>query len=133
MNGFMGSSIHYIGIGEVMQTEVWGICIDLKMALNLHIRLLEIESDSAVAIIRIHSNDQDFHPLASLIDNCRTLMRKSDHCTLYHVHRERNVLIAKNSITSSIKGLFRPKKKSSRGFIYVFSTLILQSTLLLLF
>lgn len=41
---------HYIGSGEILQAEVWGIFIGLKMAMELHIQKIEVESDSVLAI-----------------------------------------------------------------------------------
>lgn len=37
---------HHIGEGEVLQTEVWGIFIGLKLAADLHFKKLKVESDS---------------------------------------------------------------------------------------
>lgn len=85
------------------------------MALNLHIKSVEIESDSVVVVvvvvrlILIHFDDQDLHPLATLIDNCRILMRSFDHCNLHHVHHESNVvvdLLVKDNITCSRGTMF---------------------------
>lgn len=82
------------------------------MALNLHIKSVEIESDSVVVVVSlIHFDDQDLHPLATLIDNCRILMRSFDHCNLHHLHHESNVvadLLVKDNIACS------------RATIYVF-------------
>lgn len=94
-----------------LRIEVWGIFIGLKMALNLHIKSLEIERDSVVVVVvnLIHSDDQDLHPLATLIDNCRILMRSFDHWNLHHVHRESNVvvdLLVKDNITCSRGTIF---------------------------
>lgn len=41
----------------------------LKTAMDLHIRKLEIESDSSVVVSLLHSENYEFHPLATLISN----------------------------------------------------------------
>lgn len=67
INGFC----HHIGSGEVLQAEVWGIFIGLKLASSLQIRLLEVESDSAVAVSLIKSENQDFHPMVTLLTTAK--------------------------------------------------------------
>lgn len=96
--------IHHIGIGEVLQAEAWDIFIGLKLASDLCIRNLEVECDSALAVSLMSSENLEFYPFASLVHNCRTLMRSFAFCSLNHVHRERNFaadLLAKDSVTSS--------------------------------
>lgn len=64
---------------------IHGIFIGNKIAMNLHIRKLEIESDSAIVVSLFHFESYEFHHLATLINNYCTLMRCFDYCTVTHV------------------------------------------------
>lgn len=57
--------------GKVIQAEIWGIYIGLKMAADLQLKHLLVESDSAIAINLLNSTDIDLHPLATIINNFR--------------------------------------------------------------
>lgn len=95
---------HHIGSGEILQAEVWGIFIGLKMAMDLHIQKIEVASDSALAVNLLVSHDYDLHPLATLLDNCHSIMQRFESCSIHHVHREKNVvadILAKDSISSA--------------------------------
>ena len=81
---------HHIGFGEVIQAEIWGIYIGLKMAADLQLKHLLVESDSAIAINLLNSTDIDLHPLATIINNCHAIMHLFDACRIQHVHRECN-------------------------------------------
>lgn len=92
---------HHIGIGEVLHAEVWGICIGIKMAVDLQIKKLIIESDSALAVALLNSTDYELHPLATIINNCHGLMKFFDYCVIQHAYRERNTvadMLAKDGI-----------------------------------
>ena len=92
---------HNIGGGELIQAEVWGIFIGLKMTNDLQIKKLLIESDSAIAVNLLMSADIDLHPLATIIRNCHGLMKLFDSCQIQHVYRECNYVadaLAKNSL-----------------------------------
>lgn len=100
---------HHISEGEVLQAELWGIFIGLKLAADLCIKKLEVESDSAVAVNLINSVDHDLHPMATIIGNCRFLMQLFDSCHLSHIHRERNAvadIMAKDSLSQQRGTLF---------------------------
>lgn len=100
---------HHIGEGEVLQAELWGIFIGLKLAADLCIKKLEVESDSAVAVNLINSVDHDLHPMATIIGNCRFLMQLFYSCHLSHIHRERNAvadILAKDSLSQQRGTLF---------------------------
>ena len=92
---------HNIGMGDIIQAEIWGVFNGLKLALDLQIKNLVVECDSTTAILLINGRDHDLHPFGTLITNCQWLMEKFDHCMLYHIYRERNVVadsLAKSSI-----------------------------------
>lgn len=86
------SFTHHIAYGEVIQVEVCGIFIGLELAADLHIRRLEVGSDSAVAINLMNSKDYEFHSLVTIIGNCCAIMKLFESCHLHHVHHERNVV-----------------------------------------
>lgn len=72
---------HHIGVGDVLQAEIWRIFIGLKTAMDLHIMKLEIDSDYVVVVSLLHSEDYEVHPLETLINNCCVLMRNFDYYT----------------------------------------------------
>lgn len=103
VKGFM----HNIGSGDTLSAEAWGLFTGLKLAHDLHIKQLEVESDSALVINLIMQNTHEMHPLGTLIHNCKALMQQFDYCTISHIYRETNHvadLLAKDSIFNS-KGI----------------------------
>jgi ribonuclease HI len=96
-HGFMRN----IGKGEVLQAEAWGLFTGLQIAKELKITHLMVESDSAVLISLIHSSQLQLHPLGTLLMNCKSIMNNFNHCSVSHIHRERNMVadcLAKKSI-----------------------------------
>lgn len=88
------STIHAMPCFQKPKFLSWGIFIGLKLAAHLHIRKLEVESDSAVAVNLINSSDYDLHPLATIIGNCGAVMQLFDYCHLcpYFQHCHQNSL-----------------------------------------
>ncbi|KAL6177955.1 hypothetical protein ACLB2K_049476 [Fragaria x ananassa] len=94
-----------LGVGDVIQAEAWGLLYGLKLALQLKIDRLEVETDSAVLVNLFHSSNLALHPLGSLIDGCRNLMAKLQMARICHIFRESNMLadaLAKHSITHDL-------------------------------
>lgn len=83
---------HHIGKGEVLQAEVWGLVIGLKMAADLHIRRLVVECDSVIAIHPLNSTDYNPHHMATLLGNCVAIMKLFESCRVQHILRERNTV-----------------------------------------
>jgi ribonuclease HI len=81
---------HYIGAGEIFEAEVWGLYIGLKMAVDLQLKNLLVESDSVMAVNLLNAVDISLHPLATIIGNCRNLMKLFESCMINHVYREKN-------------------------------------------
>lgn len=78
-----------------------GIYIGLKLAVDLQIKKILIESDSAIAVNLMNSTTIACHPLATIIGKCRVNMQGFDLCQTHHVHRECNIIVdalAKDSI-----------------------------------
>ncbi|PRQ31855.1 putative ribonuclease H-like domain-containing protein [Rosa chinensis] len=99
--GFM----QHIGYGEVLQAEAWGLVTGLQIAVDMQIKHLDVESDSAILINLIQSKDIDLHPLGTLILNCRSLMNHFESCSIKHIHRERNMvadILAKHSLDNEL-------------------------------
>ncbi|KAL6202734.1 hypothetical protein ACLB2K_026439 [Fragaria x ananassa] len=94
-----------LGVGDVIQAEAWGLLYGLKLALQLKIDRLEVETDSAVLVNLFHSSNLALHPLGSLIDGCRNIMAKLQMARICHIFRESNMLadaLAKHSITHDL-------------------------------
>ena len=91
--GSKASPTTCIGVGEVIEAEVWGIYIGLMMAAELQIKKLLVESDSAIAVKLLNVADISMHPLATIIGNCHSLMQLFESCLISHVHRERNNIV----------------------------------------
>lgn len=88
-----------------------GRCYKLeKIAFSFQIRLLEVESNPAMAVSLIKFEHQDFHPMTTLVNNCKVLMLQFDSYMLpFYVHREKNYvadLLAKYSTNSSYGTMF---------------------------
>ncbi|PRQ40559.1 putative ribonuclease H-like domain-containing protein [Rosa chinensis] len=84
---------HSMGVGEIVEAEAWGLYIGLKLALDLHIKRLEVESDLAIVVNLINSGNIDSHPLGTLIANCRDMIQEFDFCSIHHIHREQNFAV----------------------------------------
>ena len=91
-----------LGVGEILDAEAWALYYGLKLADNLSIKNLEIESDSAILVQLMQMDNIDLHPLGSLLSGCKNLMSNMQNSRLCHVFRECNMTadsLAKNSIS----------------------------------
>lgn len=78
----------------------------MKLASDMQIKNLLVESDSAIAINLLSSTSTDvaLHPLATIISNCHAYLRLFEICQIHHVHRECNSVadaLAKDSCNLS--------------------------------
>ncbi|XP_004305206.1 PREDICTED: putative ribonuclease H protein At1g65750-like [Fragaria vesca subsp. vesca] len=99
-SGKIGFQIN-LGIGVIVDAEVWGIYFGLKLARNLNIMHLEIESDSAILINLLQRVDLSCHPLGSLIVGCHFLSSNMENTKFSHIFRKCNMItdsLAKMSI-----------------------------------
>ncbi|KAL6185990.1 hypothetical protein ACLB2K_042112 [Fragaria x ananassa] len=62
----------------------------LKLAVNLNINNLIIESDSAILVQLMNNSEFGNHPLGSLLQGCSSLMNKMKSATLSHIFKECN-------------------------------------------
>ncbi|XP_004292485.1 PREDICTED: putative ribonuclease H protein At1g65750-like [Fragaria vesca subsp. vesca] len=93
-----------LGVGAI-DAEAWGLFHGLKLASNLHISKLEIESDSAILVHLMKSANLSLHPLGSLLNGCKSMMSQMDDVKLSHVFRESNMtadVLAKCSISNDL-------------------------------
>ncbi|PRQ61010.1 hypothetical protein RchiOBHm_Chr0c16g0499901 [Rosa chinensis] len=79
------------GFPSVLQAEAWGLFYEMKLALDLSITHLEIESDSAVLVNLLKQDDIDYHPLGIILINCKHFLQYFNYSQVQHVHRERNM------------------------------------------
>ncbi|CAN6580470.1 unnamed protein product [Malus baccata var. baccata] len=54
-------------VGEILEVELWGLFISLKMALDKVARRILVEFDSAVLVSLVKCTGHELHPLASLL------------------------------------------------------------------
>ncbi|XP_004292858.1 PREDICTED: putative ribonuclease H protein At1g65750-like [Fragaria vesca subsp. vesca] len=71
-----------IGVGEILDAEAWGLFHGLKLAVDLNIKNLLIESDSAILVQLMQNSNFDIHPLGSLLCGCKNIMNKMEDAQL---------------------------------------------------
>ncbi|XP_062021310.1 uncharacterized protein LOC133737845 [Rosa rugosa] len=86
MNGFSAK----LGIGQVIEAELWGLLKGMEMAWQNGCRRLKIEMDSLVAVKLVLSPIAHLHPLYSIVANCQELLSRVWNVSLKHVYRECN-------------------------------------------
>ena len=111
-----------LGIGEILVAESWGLFYGLKLASQLNISYLEIESDSAILVQLSQKSDLSKHPLGSLLTGCLNIMKCMAVVSFIHIFREANMTadsLAKESINHE-KGLvifYSPPIHASQSFL----------------
>ncbi|KAL6204896.1 hypothetical protein ACLB2K_022163 [Fragaria x ananassa] len=65
-------------VGEILDAEAWGLFHGLKLAVDLNIKNLVIESNSAVLVQLMQNSNFDIHPLGSPLCGCKNMMNKMD-------------------------------------------------------
>ncbi|KAL5780209.1 hypothetical protein ACOSQ2_010946 [Xanthoceras sorbifolium] len=78
------------GRGCVLKDELWGIFEGLKIAWDAGFRRIIVESNSKSIVDLLLSGFSDEHPLFSLLDSCRALIKGYWICLVQHVYRELN-------------------------------------------
>ncbi|BBN67942.1 hypothetical protein Prudu_231S000200 [Prunus dulcis] len=79
------------GVGSVLEAELWGIFGGLHLAWESSFRVVEVESDSSVAVALLSSSTISTHPLFSLIRCCKLKVQAGWRCSVKHIFREQNV------------------------------------------
>ncbi|BFG28792.1 hypothetical protein CerSpe_150660 [Prunus speciosa] len=81
-----------LGVGEVLEVELWGIYLGLKIAWDIGCSAVVLESDSAIAVHLLNKNVEDLHPLAAMLWGCQDYINKNWVCSIHHVYRECNMV-----------------------------------------
>lgn len=111
-----------LGIGDVLDAELWGLYYGLKLAIDNNMDNLEIESDSAILVKLVLDSDISVHPLGSIVSCCRALMGRLNLVSLKHIYRECNMVadsLAKNSLNHEhgVVEFDSPPVHSSQAFL----------------
>ncbi|XP_024190144.1 uncharacterized protein LOC112194121 [Rosa chinensis] len=81
----------------------------LQIAIELKIKHITVETDSATLLNLMMSADIDLHPLGTLLSNCKIMLTSFESYFIQYIHREQNMVadgLAKISIDQEI-GLCR--------------------------
>ncbi|CAL9008694.1 unnamed protein product, partial [Prunus brigantina] len=81
-----------LGVGKVLEAELWGIHVGLKLAWDIGCSAVVLESDSATAVHLLNKNVEDLHPLATMLWGCKDYINKNWDCSIHHVYRECNMV-----------------------------------------
>ncbi|CAL2255075.1 unnamed protein product [Prunus armeniaca] len=93
-----------LGVGSVLEAELWGIFWGLHLAWESGFRFVEVESDSCVAVALLSSSTISTHPLFSLISCCKLKVQAGWKCSVKHIFREQNVAADVLASKSSVFG-----------------------------
>ncbi|CAL2248695.1 unnamed protein product [Prunus armeniaca] len=100
-----------LGVGQVLEAELWGIYLGLKLAWDIGCSAVVLESDSATAVHLLNKNVEDLHHLATMLWGCKDYINKNWICSIHHVYRECNMVANKlaelGSCLSWVCQLFR--------------------------
>ncbi|KAL6223830.1 hypothetical protein ACLB2K_002688 [Fragaria x ananassa] len=95
----------YLGTGEILDAEAWGLFFGLKLVFKHSIVNFETESDSVTLVQLMLKFDNEIHLLGSLLDGCVTMMANLQNVKLNHIFRECNMVadaLAKDSINHDL-------------------------------
>ncbi|CAL8992017.1 unnamed protein product, partial [Prunus brigantina] len=81
-----------LGVGQVLEAELWGIYLGLKLAWDIGCSAVVFESDSATAVHLLNKNVEDLHHLATMLWGCKDYINKNWVCSIHHVYRECNMV-----------------------------------------
>ncbi|CAL8176625.1 unnamed protein product [Prunus armeniaca] len=111
-----------LGVGQVLEAELWGIYLGLKIAWDIGCSAVVLESDSAIAVHLLNKNVEDLHPLAAMLWGCQDYINKNWVCNfINHVYRECNMVADKLAKLGSYLQLglstFHDPPNSIRSFL----------------
>nr|XP_025679114.1 uncharacterized protein LOC112779070 [Arachis hypogaea] len=70
--------------------EIWGMYVGVKLASELEIKKLVVESDSKCAITLTQKMSPEIHGNSSLIRSIKELLMKMEDVEVRHIYREAN-------------------------------------------
>ncbi|XLT87235.1 hypothetical protein HN873_008988 [Arachis hypogaea] len=79
-----------IGVCTITMAEIWGMYVGVKLASELGIRKLVVESDSKCAITLTQKMSPEIHGNSSLIRSIKELLVKMEDVEVRHIYREAN-------------------------------------------
>ncbi|XLT50929.1 hypothetical protein HN873_043533 [Arachis hypogaea] len=79
-----------IGRCSITMAELWGIYVGVKLAVDLGITNLMVESDSMCAMNLIGKPSIDLHASSSLIRSIKEILTRLNKFIIKHIFRERN-------------------------------------------
>ncbi|KAH7568757.1 hypothetical protein JRO89_XS06G0045300 [Xanthoceras sorbifolium] len=85
-------SIIKIGVGSIMEAELWGLYEGLKFAWTSGFKSIVVESDSKDVVSLVNTGPCVNHPYFNLADACCSLMKANWACSIVHIFREANRL-----------------------------------------
>ncbi|KAI5351228.1 hypothetical protein L3X38_004119 [Prunus dulcis] len=88
-NWIKGFSVN-LGVGSVIEAELWGIFWGLHLAWEDGFRTVEVECDSKSAVDLLLNPPSHTHPLFSITNCCYLLIQKEWCCSVKHIFREQN-------------------------------------------
>ncbi|BFG20702.1 hypothetical protein CerSpe_069760 [Prunus speciosa] len=86
LNGF---SVN-LGIGTILEAELWGVFWGLKLAWDMGYRIVEVECDASYVVALLQNAPMSDHRLFSLLNCCHLKLHDDWICSLTHVYREQN-------------------------------------------
>ncbi|XVE96968.1 hypothetical protein REPUB_Repub02eG0269900 [Reevesia pubescens] len=79
-----------LGVGTILHAEIQAILTGLRLAWEKGFVRVIVETDSLLAVEKIHTPVLDRDPLSRLILECKQLINRQWDCKLQHVFREAN-------------------------------------------
>ncbi|KAL6276567.1 hypothetical protein ACE6H2_020168 [Prunus campanulata] len=86
LKGFTGN----LGVGSILEAELWGIFWGLSLAWDAGVRDVVIECDSSIAVDLINNPTGANHPLYNIINCCKLKIHGDWNCVVQHIYREMN-------------------------------------------
>ncbi|KAL5858823.1 hypothetical protein ACOSQ4_000119 [Xanthoceras sorbifolium] len=87
-----GGFIIKIGMGNILEAELWGLYEGLKFAWASGFKSIVVESDSRDVVSLVNTGPCLNHPCFNLADACCSLLKANWACSIVHIFREANRL-----------------------------------------
>lgn len=90
---FVAAYSKHLGVCSVVQAELWGILLGVRLLRERSIPQVVIELDSTTCIGMISTGCVASHPCASMVEEIRRILRTFVQVTWGHVFREANSVV----------------------------------------